>query len=275
MSDWTTYGRAAALAGAISIVLVLAAQTPGAQAAQGVSSAATPRDSYPSRERVRAAERWIARRAGRKAFAVVDDEGRLRGFEIHSRFHSASVVKAMLLVAYLRKLAREQRGLDRSSEGLLYPMIHSSDNDAATDVLSHVGEGALDRVARDAGMRDYEPGGGTWGFTEVSAADLARFFRREDRLIPPRFVDYARWLESSIEASESWGIPAVARPAFRVFFKGGWLPELEGLVNQAGRLEHGKLVFSLAVLSTHDPSMQYGERTIEGVTRRLLGRARQ
>ncbi|HTZ86288.1 MAG TPA: hypothetical protein VMB05_06435, partial [Solirubrobacteraceae bacterium] len=147
------------------------------------------------------------------------------------------------------------------------------DNDAASEVLESVGERALNRVARDARMRDYEPAGATWGFTEVSAADLARFFARQDRMIPRRFVGYARWLLSSIEASESWGIPAVARPEFEVFFKGGWLPEVEGLVNQAARLERGGIVFSLAVLSTHDPSMVYGERTIEGVTRRLLGRA--
>lgn len=170
---------------------------------------------------MRRAERYIARRSGRKAFAIVDDDGRLKGFKLHSRFHSASVVKSMLLVAYLRKLAREHRSLDKSSQGLLYPMIHSSDNDAASAVLAIVGEQALDRVARDAHMHDYEPGGGTWGFTEVSAADLARFFFHLDELIPRRFDDYARWLLSSIEASESWGIPAVARPEFHVYFKGG------------------------------------------------------
>jgi hypothetical protein len=93
-------------------------------------------------------------------------------------------------------------------------------------------------------------------------------------MIPPRFVGYARWLLSTIEASESWGIPAVARPQFHVFFKGGWLPEVEGLVNQAARLERPHIRFSMAVLSTHDPSMRYGEQTIAGVTQRLLGRAR-
>ncbi len=94
-------------------------------------------------------------------------------------------------------------------------------------------------------------------------------------MIPPRFVAYARWLLSTIEGSESWGIPAVARPEFRVYFKGGWLPEVEGLVNQAARLERPGIRFSLAVLSTHDPSMLYGEQTIAGVTARLTsGRAR-
>jgi hypothetical protein len=230
--------------------------------------------AYPSAPRMRAASRFLRRRAGRKSFAVVDDRGRLAGYHVHSRFHSASVVKSMLLVAYLRKLAAEHRRLDSASTGLMYPMIHSSDNDAASAILAIVGERALNRVARDARMTDYQPAGGTWGFTEISAADLARFFYRQDAMIPPRFVGYARWLLSTIEASESWGIPAVARPQFAVFFKGGWLPEVEGLVNQAARLERPHIRFSMAVLSTHDPSMRYGEQTIAGVTQRLLGRAR-
>jgi hypothetical protein len=229
---------------------------------------------YPSSRRVRAARSFLRARAGRKAFAVVDDRGRLRGYRVHSRFHSASTVKSMLLVAYLRKLGAEHRALDATSKGLLYPMIHSSDNDAASSVLAIVGERALDRVARDARMTDYEPAGATWGFTEVSAADLARFFYRQNATIPTRFRDYARWLLSTIEASESWGIPSIARPEFTVYFQGGWLPEVEGLVNQVARLQRPGITFSLAVLSTHDPSMEYGEQTISGVTERLLGRAR-
>jgi hypothetical protein len=229
--------------------------------------------AYPSSKRVIAAAHYLSGRAGTKAFAVVDDDDRLAGTNLHRRFHSASVVKSMLLVAYLQMLAHRQRPLDGASRGLLYPMIHSSDNEAASAVLAIVGEGALDRVARQAGMADYEPGGALWGFTEVSAADLARFFLHQDAMIPRRFEGYARWLLSTIEPSESWGIPAVARPEFQVFFKGGWLPEVEGLVNQVARLERPGIVFALSVLTTHDPSMTYGEQTIAGVTARLLGRA--
>jgi hypothetical protein len=151
-------------------------------------------------------------------------------------------------------------------------MIHSSDNAAASAVLAIVGESALDRVARDAHMEDYEAGGSWWGFAEVSAADLARFFFHQDELIPRRFDGYARWLLLTIEPSESWGIPAIARPELQVFFKGGWLPQSEALVNQVGRLERPGITFAMSVLTTRDPSMDYGEQTIEGVTARLLGR---
>jgi hypothetical protein len=229
-------------------------------------------DVYPAAQREATAAHFLEARAGIDAYAVLNDREQLVGVNVHRRFHSASVVKSMLLVAYLRMLAAQHRPLDRAARALLYPMIHSSSNEAASAVLAIVGESALNRVASDAHMLDYESGGAFWGFTEISAADIARFFLHQDAMIPHQFVGYARWLLSTIEASESWGIPAVARPEFQVFFKGGWLPEFEGLVSQAARLERRGIVFALAVLSIHNPSMAYGERTIEGVTARLLGR---
>jgi Beta-lactamase enzyme family len=233
----------------------------------------TVRPVVPSSAGVRRAARYLAAREGTTAFAVIDDYGRVSGLNIHRRFHSASTVKAMLLVAYLRKLAQSREGLGASARRLLYPMIHSSDNSAASAVLDDVGESGLGEVARAADMGDYVSGGATWGFTEVSASDLAHLFSNLERLLPRRFDGYARWLLADIEPAESWGIPAVARPRFRVLFKGGWLPELEGLVNQAARLETRGTVFALAVLTRADPSMTYGERTIEGVTRELLAGA--
>ncbi len=257
----------------IGVVASCALLTSHAQAALPTVDALVQAPAYPSSQGVNAATRYLAGRVGTKAFAVIDDEDKLAGVDLHRRFHSASIVKSMLLVAYLQMLSHQHRPLNRAGSALLYPMIHSSDNEAASAVLARVGEDAVDRVARDAHMVDYESGGAFWGFTEVSAADLARFFFHLEAIIPHRFDAYARWLLSTIEPSESWGIPAVARPEFKVFFKGGWLPEFEGLVNQVARLERPGIVFALAVLTIHDPSMAYGEQTIEGVTARLLGRA--
>lgn len=232
-----------------------------------------PIPEFPRPSGVIAAAHYLSRRAGTKAFAVYDNKHKLSGTDVHVRFHSASVVKSMLLVAYLQTLAAQHRGLDSASQGLLYPMIHSSDNNAASAVDAIVGDGGLDRVAREAGMVDFQTAGAWWGFTEISAADMARFFYVQDRLIPGQFDGYARWLLSNIEPSESWGIPAAARGGrdpFAVFFKGGWLPISEGLVNQAARLERGTETFAMAVLTTGDPSMGYGEETLAGVTARLI-----
>ena len=225
---------------------------------------------YPPTSSIAAASSFLATRIGQTAFAVVDNHGRLRGAHVHETFVSASVVKAMLLVAYLRQLAREHRSVTLADEALLYPMIHVSDNGAATAVASIVGDGGLDAVSRLARMHDFALGG-DWAHTQISAADQARLFFSLDQLLPAQSRGYARGLLSGIDPSQSWGIPSVARPAWDVFFKGGWLPKSYGLVSQVARLEAPGRTFAAAVLTEGNPSMAYGEETIAGVGQRLVG----
>ena len=214
----------------------------------------------------------LASRAGKTAFAVVDSEGRMLGRHVHWTFVSASVVKAMLLVAYLRRLdSQGQHYVDGMSNSFLYPMINVSDNSAATQTWSIVGDSGLYGVARIAGMTDFSIVG-IWANAQISAADQARFFFRMDSLIPREFVGYARYLLSTIAGYESWGIPAVARGrGYAVFFKGGWRGTgLGQLVHQSARLEgHGRR-FAMSVLTDGDPSMGYGIDTIQDVTGALL-----
>ncbi len=226
---------------------------------------------YPGPAAIRAARRYLRQRSGLTAFAAVDSQGRIGGAHLHRTFVSASVVKAMLLVAYLRMLAAERRGLDGGSRALLAPMIELSDNDAATAVWYRVGEPRLYALARRAKMADFSVSG-YWANARISAADQARFFFTMERAIPRRFRPYARHLLSHIVDYESWGIPAVARPrGWRVYFKGGWRGTgLGQLVHQAARLQRPHARVAIAVLTDGDPSMDYGIETIEGVTGRLL-----
>jgi hypothetical protein len=124
-------------------------------------------------------------------------------------------------------------------------------------------------VAREAGMTDFATSSGWRAFTGTSAADQARFFSMLGQLIPRQFYPYARGLLSGIAPSQSWGVPAVARPRWEVFFKGGWLPK-EGVFTQVARLERGSVSLSLSVLTSGEPSMSYGQQTIAGVASELL-----
>jgi hypothetical protein len=232
-----------------------------------------PLPPFPSPSAIASARSFLAGRAGRTSLAVLDSAGRLSGLNLREHFESASVVKVMFLTAYLQMLRARHRGLTARDRALLYPMIHESNNDAASAVLSIVGAGAVARVAREAGMRDYAPGVGWWAFTQTSAADQARFFAELPRLIPAAYYGYARYLMSTIEPEQSWGIPPVARPRWQVYFKTGALPS-RGLFHEVARLERGGVVFTVAVFTDGDPSMAYGEATIEGVGERLLGAAR-
>jgi hypothetical protein len=228
---------------------------------------------FPGSAAVDRAARYLRRRAGLTGFAVVDSEARLSGLNIHRTFITASVIKAMLMVADLRRLnALGQRRIDSTTDSILFPMIHLSDNDAATRCWQIVGDSRLYALARAAGMTEFSISG-DWGQARLSPADQARFFFVMDSLVPRQFVGYARFLLSTIVDYESWGIPTVARPrGYRVFFKGGWRTTgLGQLVHQIARLEgHGR-TFSLAVMTDGDPSMDYGIDTIQGVTSALLG----
>jgi hypothetical protein len=234
---------------------------------------------FPSAAAIARAESYLASRGGHTAIAVVDTEGRIHGAHVNDQFITGSVVKAMLLVAYLRRLdAMGQHYVDSSSNNILYPMIHVSDNNAASECWDIVGDSGLYAVAKAAGMTHFSVDttatwGGSWGAALLTAHDQARFFFEMDSLIPQEFVGYARNLLSHIAGYESWGIPAIARPlGYDVFFKAGWRPSPDTfLVHQIARLEKDGHRFSLAIMTDGDPDMGYGIDTIQGTTQALLG----
>ena len=228
-------------------------------------------DPYPTRERMDAVRSYLKDRGGVVGVSVVDSRGRVRGIHTRRRFVTASVIKAMLLVSYLRKVNYQDRGLSRYERSYLRPMIRVSSNSAATWTYYRVGDRSLRRLARRADMNQFWICC-YWSYANFSARDQAKFFWRLEKLTPPRFRDYATHLLRSIVPSQSWGIPSIARPrGFSVFFKGGWRSTSRGqLVHQASLVRYKRTKFSLAILTDGNPSMSYGIKTIEGITRRLL-----
>jgi hypothetical protein len=230
-------------------------------------SASGPSPAVAQELDVAAATRWGEQRQGRVSWAVLDESGRLQGRHRTRAHRSASLSKAMLLVAYLRRLGG--RPVPRAADRLLRPMVVVSDNRAADRILGRIGDGALRDVARAAGMRRLRTNG-SWSELRLTPADQARFFLRFDALVPARHRRYARGLLSGVTRGQAWGIPRVARrPArrFRVFFKGGWR---RGVVNQAALLERDGRRVAVVVMTDRVRSFPYGVATVEGVARRLL-----
>jgi hypothetical protein len=245
------------------------AVTSVASPAVAAKPGGTPRP-FPWHKRVRDATHFLAGRTGSASFAVVDERGRTHGFRRGVQYSSASLVKAMLLVAYLDRKDVRHRALRGSERHLLGPMVRVSDNDAASAIYERVGMGGLNRLAHRAGMRRFiaYP---VWGGCQVTARDQARFFSRIRSLLPRRHRAYGLGLLHRIVSYERWGIPQGAPPRWRLYFKGGWFRDDDGWrVHQAALLREGKRRFSIAVLTRGSPSLEYGAATIAGVTARLL-----
>ena len=254
------------------------AGTAGAGASSGVASAAIAGSAalhvlaplppaFPGRKAVDAAFAWAAERSGAVAAAVVDTDGVVSGYREHRAFQAASLAKAILLVASLRRDPTP----DASTEATLTTMIEESDNSSADTIFSRVGAKGMRAVAKLAGMVDYEQGAG-WIDTRVSAADEARFFYDYDRYLPKAGRSLARRLLAGIVPRQRWGIPAAAGPAgWKTYHKSGWLGLDNHLMVQAAWLEKGKQRWALAVMTDDNPDRSYGWDTEKGIAGLLLG----
>jgi hypothetical protein len=225
----------------------------------------------PSIAQMRRARLFAMQRSGTVSFAVIDTSGRLRCYRCNDRYVSASVVKTMLLVAYLDQIAEADAPLSPSHRALLNAMIRRSDNTAATAIYRHVRDAALYRLAAEAEMTRFDVFG-DWTSARITAADQVRLFARIDALTPPDYRGYVRQLLASVVPSQAWGIPEISRPRWMTLFKGGWRHTSRGhLVHQVARLETRGLSVSIAVLTDGNPSDAYGRATIRGIAARLLG----
>jgi hypothetical protein len=212
---------------------------------------------------------YASHRHGIIAFAV-RTPGHLWGRHSRETFPSASVLKAMLLVAYLRRHDVRHRDLRASDRRLLSPMIRRSDNAAASAVLGIVGAGGLRRLARRAGMHRFTPVTGVWGLSRIDAADQTRFFLHVDRLVPSRHRAYAMRLLAGITPSQRWGIGRVRPRGWRLYFKGGWGSGTGWVDHQVALLVRGRERVSVAILTHLDGSHAYGKATLRGLAKRLL-----
>ena len=223
--------------------------------------------AFPGRKAVARALDWAGGRSGEVGVAVVDSRGEVTGLHAHATFEGASLVKAMLLVAYLRARPAADPALD----GVATTMIEESDNASAYTIYSVVGGKGLKRVATLSGMEDFEPGAG-WLDSRVSTADQARFFFDLERYVPAARRAFPRKLLTGITAMQRWGIPAAAGPeGWQTFFKGGWLGMDNRLMLQAAWLERGQKRWALAVMTDDNPYRAYGWDTQKGVAGLLLG----
>ena len=233
--------------------------------------------SLPVRSSVDAARAFAEAAPGTVAFAVEDANGAVRGLDPDLQFSSASVSKALLLAAELRRLARGDEPLDEGTRSLLDSMITYSDNDVGQRRLRAgrgLGHGGGRGRGRDGELR------GDAGVLGRRAGDGGRPGAVLLRPRPQPAGPLPRLRQAAAgehDSSQRWGIPAGAGDDWRVYFKGGWRPyetsETSGPVtHQAALLVHRSRAAdrdrgSQRPVAGHD---SYG--TLEGITTRLLAR---
>jgi hypothetical protein len=218
---------------------------------------------------VRAALHYIHERKGDVRFAVRTDQ-QLWGYRRTAGVHSASVVKALLLVTYLNDPRVRGRPLTAADHRLIDPMIRRSDNTAATRVLAFVGSRRVQRQAHRAGMRRFVLDPLIWGESRIDASDQTRFFLHIDAQVVARQRATAMHLLRTVVSSQRWGVGRVRHDGWRLYFKGGWGSGTGLVDHQVALLTHGGDRIAIAVLTTADPDHEYGKQTLRGVFARLM-----
>jgi hypothetical protein len=217
----------------------------------------------------RSAIRYIRGRQGDIAFAVRTATS-FYGYRSDQPEWSASVLKAMLLVAYLDRGSVAGRPLDADDKRLLSPMITRSDNNAADAIDEIVGANGLRKLAHLVGMTRFTAAEPIWGESEITARDQTRFFLNIDRYVVARHRAYALHLLESIVPSQRWGIGQVAPQGWNLYFKGGWGSGTGLIDDQVALLTRGCARISIAVLTMDDGSHAYGKQTLKVIFHDLL-----
>ena len=191
---------------------------------------------------------------------------------------AASVVKLDILETLLAERGRGA-GLTASGGSLAQEMMEDSDNTAATSLWYEAGgptriglfnnAAGLSQTALSSCVvcRGFSwPG---WGLSTTTPADQIALLRK---LITPNSLltgterAYALSLMENVTPAQRWGVCGGVPAQATVALKNGWLP-LEGTdsdwqVNSVGWVAGGGRNYLIAVLTTGNPTEQYGIDTI-------------
>jgi hypothetical protein len=229
-----------------------------------------------------AAASYLSGRAGTVLAAVYDlRTGRSWHLGQGPPQAEASIVKLDVLETLLAERADgDGTGLSASDRTLAGQMIQDSDNDAATSLWYAVGGAARIRSfnAR-AGLTHTVPSSCVicpgfawpgWGLTTTTPEDQIALLRQlvtPSSVLPRAARQYALSLMEDVTPSQRWGVSGGVPAQVTVALKNGWLP-LHGTasdwqINSVGWISGSGRNYLMAVLSTGNPSEQYGIDTID------------
>jgi hypothetical protein len=256
---------------------------PAASAAGSLRPLPSPSPSDPAQPHDplgTAAASFLAGRTGTVLAAVSDlHTGRTWYLGRGQPQDEASVVKLDVLETLLSEQGRSGTGLPATEQELAGQMIEDSDNDAANSMWDQVGGASGIRSFNTAaGLTGTTPSSCVncpgfpwpgWGLSTTTAADQLALLRA---LIEPNSAltaaerSYALSLMENVTPDQRWGVSGGVPAQATVALKNGWLP-LDSAgddwqINSVGWVSGGGRDYLIAVLSTGNPSEQYGIDTI-------------
>lgn len=249
--------------------------TVNAAAEQRSMAAASASNRFPFEAQL---ARYLSDRPGATGVAVrvPGTDEVFRYTKTSSRNVTASIVKVEIMAGVMLKAQDAGRSLTSWEKSKIIPMIRYSDNNATTQLYTHIGrKNGLTRVSQRLGLtHTYSDPADHWGLTSTVPEDQARlmehFSRSEGSRLSNANRSYGMLQMRNISSSQDWGVTA-GPPRGSVALKNGWLPRTDGWhVNSVGAVEHDPYDYSVAVL-THDRSSSGTQSrqiaTIEGVSR--------
>jgi hypothetical protein len=251
-------------------------------ASPAASTAATPAASSPGQAGpLGAARSYLSGRSGTILAAVYDlRTGREWTVGQGSAQAEASIVKVDILETLLAQ--RPPGGLTDNDAALARKMIEDSDNDAATALWGIVGGGkGVAAYNAQAGMARTTPSACVqcpgfpwpgWGLTTTTPHDQITLLRQlftPGGQLTSADCQFALSLLENVTPAQRWGVSGGVPAGVTVALKNGWLPldaaSSNWQINSVGWVSGQGRDYLMAVLSTGDPSEQYGIDTLNAL----------
>jgi hypothetical protein len=256
-----------------------AQSAPSAGSARPTESAASSAHADPLGS---AAASYVSTRAGTVLAAVYDLRTRQTWrLGTGKPQAEASVVKLDVLETLLAERGDSSpTGLSAGDRSLAEQMIEDSDNDAATSLWYEVGGAAKIRSFNAAaGLTRTSPSPCVvcpgfpwpgWGLTTTVPTDQIALLRElvsSGTLLTRAERSYALSLMENVTLSQRWGVSGGVPAQVTVALKNGWLPlnaaDTDWQINSVGWISGSGRNYLIAVLTTGNPTEQYGINTID------------
>jgi hypothetical protein len=253
-------------------------------------SSHSPRPAKRSSPLGTAAQSYLAVRSGAVLAAVYDVRtGQTWALGKGRPQDEASIVKLDILETLLAQHRADGTVLPAQDMSLAQAMIEDSDNDAATSLWDAVGGArGISTFNAGAGLAHTVPSACVdcpgfpwpgWGLTTTSPVDqiaLLRELLQPSAQLTSAQREYALGLMENVTESQRWGVTGGVPSQTKVALKNGWLPLTSAddnwQVNSIGWVSGNGRDYVIAVLTTGNPTEQYGIDTIDKLSAMIWDR---